>query len=72
MENRITISEKNGAPKPLQTTGEHFIDYYLVSSGLLHSGGNILLLDFLFSYSKFSDGNIAIIANFGHFVKKLD
>ena len=33
--------------------------------------GNILLLDFLCSYIKASDTNIAISANFGDFVKTL-
>ena len=31
--------------------------------GSIPTGGNILLLDFLFSHSKASDANIGIIAN---------
>ena len=31
--------------------------------GYIPTGGNILLLDFLFSYSKASDASIGIIAN---------
>ena len=34
--------------------------------------GNILLLEFLLSHSKACDANIAIIANFGYFVKNSD
>ena len=33
------------------------------ASGSILTGGNILLLDFLFSHSKASDANIGIIAN---------
>ena len=39
--------------------------------GSILTGSNILLLEFLFSRSKASDDNIAIIANFGSFEKPL-
>ena len=39
--------------------------------GSIPTGGNNLPLDFLFSRSEVSDGNIGIVANFGSFKKPL-
>ena len=39
------------------------LDFESWTSGSILTGGNILLLEFLFSRSKASDANIGIIAN---------
>ena len=41
------------------------------ASGSILTGGNILLLEFSFSYSKYSEANIGIIAILVHFEKTL-